>query len=433
MRRSVIVSLLLPWTGCLAGDPADVAPPRALDDRPESQAPEVRPTPEAWTLGDLLSTTEARNPTIGAARAALQETLGLRRQAGLLENPRFALEAEDVPARGAGAREGKRVVALTQPLPPRGLSRSREAEAEAEVAAAARDLEAVRRRVLGEARLRWVEEVHRARLEALYRDLGETAASTARAARARVEEGAAPELEALLAEGEAARLSLEADRVRWEAVASARGISALLGGLEVAPGSVAGALTEDAPGRPLEALHARLAAGHPALAAARSRVEAARARLGAARAERGPAWGLRVAWGQEGPGSEEVVEAGIEVPLPLFDRRSGAILEARAAVTRAALLERELELHLGEELARVWAQGMEARARLAALRGSLVPAAVRAHAQALEAYGAGTRPLADLLEAQRGLAEARREALGAIRELNLSESRLGSILGPLEE
>ncbi|HKE92368.1 MAG TPA: TolC family protein [Gemmatimonadales bacterium] len=98
---------------------------------------------------------------------------------------------------------------------------------------------------------------------------------------------------------------------------------------------------------------------------------------------------------------------GLALPIPLFHRNGGEVVQARAARARAAA-----ELDLARRQQSAERQGAErvftvARARLARDRG-LLAGADQVAAMSLQAYREGAVPLANVLEAQR----LAREALG---------------------
>ncbi|PZU44474.1 MAG: hypothetical protein DI568_15510 [Sphingomonas sp.] len=158
----------------------------------------------------------------------------------------------------------------------------------------------------------------------------------------------------------------------------------------------------------------------PDLRAADLQVGAAQQRLRLARTERVP--DVRLSLGVRRLAAEDATAmvAGVAIPFPLFNRNGGNIAAA-AADARSAEAQRERRVREAE--ARLAAADARARAaveRVATYETQVVPGAAEALRIARLGYAAGRFPYVDLLQAQRGLAAARRDRLAAARDAALA-------------
>ena len=154
--------------------------------------------------------------------------------------------------------------------------------------------------------------------------------------------------------------------------------------------------------------------------AARRDVDRARAELGLAKAEwfADPEVGIGVGRLREDGEDEVVLEWGISIPLPLFDRNQGKIAERRALVRQS---ERIYDATLGEVLNRLiiaLADHERFRTQATEYRDRIIPQAERAIDLVREGYQQGKLSQLDLLDAQRILAASRQTYVGLLEDLH---------------
>ncbi|MCH8007043.1 MAG: TolC family protein, partial [Planctomycetes bacterium] len=168
---------------------------------------------------------------------------------------------------------------------------------------------------------------------------------------------------------------------------------------------------------------------HPSLLAASERIKAAEHRVEEAKAGRHPDIAARLAYGFDGESDEHILEAGLSIPLTVFDRNQGNILKARFKLIVSKERARAELNRLRAELAAAYQRYMAAREQIPAFEQRIVGAAETSLAQTREGYNAGKLLFLDLLDAQRTHAQARVARLNLLRELNISWARLHAILG----
>ena len=173
---------------------------------------------------------------------------------------------------------------------------------------------------------------------------------------------------------------------------------------------------------------------HPAVLAANKNVEAANRRIHQAKAERIPDVDFRLAYGRNAATHEDFLEAGINIPLPLFNRNQGRIFRSRHLAPKAKRDAESLVNSLLSELATSHALYVTAQDEVKTLQNQLVPAAAKSLQQTKEGYQAGRIAFLDLLDAQRTLTKGQLSLLESLKDMNVARTKLWKIVGQeLEE
>jgi cobalt-zinc-cadmium efflux system outer membrane protein len=121
------------------------------------------------------------------------------------------------------------------------------------------------------------------------------------------------------------------------------------------------------------------------------------------------------------------------LPIPLFDRNRGALLEARYRVTQAGEARRAVEVRVQAELASTYAALSAAFAEATTLRDSVLPGASRAFDAASEGYRQGKFGFLEVLDAQRTLFEARGQYIEVLAAYHHAVADMERLIGePLE-
>ena len=366
------------------------------------------PTPAVLTLVAARDPARRHSPELAAMRHAVASAAGRERQAGAWPNPTLSYGREQTSLEGETSAQD--IVSLDQPLELGGqrgarksAARSAHAAAEARLAAteARIDYEVVRtyviaaagqrRATLAEAAARAFEHASRVSRERLtggdisgyeHRRLGLEAA---RYASLRVD--------ALVARDSALRT-----------LASLIGLADLPDSLELSDTSTPAPLAQ-----PADSLVALAMARRPELRAAAMDAEAGAAEARLAVAERIPTPTLTGGYKHESLATGASLGgfvAGVSLPLPLWDRRGGAVEAARAEASRRdaeiGVLRRQTALQVRSAFAAH--QALAEQLRL--LRAQLGEDAARARRAAEAAYGEGEIGLLEWLDSVRAYQEA---------------------------
>jgi cobalt-zinc-cadmium efflux system outer membrane protein len=381
-------------------------------------------------LAELLMIAELKNPEVQAALNELGAVVGRTRQAGLYPNPTIELAAEDIPADDIRLSRSNNTVAIVQPVIVAGRRSAAVSAGSAEQEARSLTVQARLREVQGDVRLVYVDLLAVKEAIALHQELLDLARQTLRIGASRFEARAIPEAEVIESQVEVHELELGRARLERQVSAHSARLCSLLGGVEIPVDRISGSLPGVLPQLDPDRLRTEVRRNHPAILAAERDIDAADRRIQQAEAERTPDIDLRLAYGRDAAADESILEAGIRIPLPVFDRNQGRILETRHLAAKARRDAEARTNDLLSELAAAHASEMTARDEAGTLRDQIVPATERAFAQAREAYAAGKIGHRDFLRAQRTLARARFALWEALRDLNVARARLWRIVGP---
>lgn len=360
------------------------------------------------TLDRALDQALRHSPAIAAAAKQVQAAEGAVLQAGAWRNPVFNATVEDT------LRESRTTTAtLDIPLELGGQRGARVAAAERAREVAAAELARIRaefRSRVVEAYLAVLISQERMTLANQAVDLATRAAG---AVERRVTAGKSSPVEATRAQVDRAHVQLEADEAAAALQHSRFALASLLGDagptFEQVSGDVAGAQSRP----PLEELATQLDAS-PAMAVARLEVDRRRALAQVERTKAAPEVTLSLGSKRDNELGRTQAVIGVSIPLPLFDRNRGAVLEANRRADQAAdeLLDarRRLLVDLQDASSRL----AVANAALQTLQTVVLPAAQQAHDAASRGFEAGKFGFLDVLDAQRSLLRARSRHLDTL-------------------
>ena len=403
----LVVLLTIPnWAGADGSQPPGA----------ESPAIEGEIPIEGRTLSLAEATDRALrySPELASDRAQAGAIAGRATQAAVWLNPQVDVMVENVAGSGTYEKAdlAETTLTLAQPIELGGQRAKRQ-----------RIIALGQRRLEGQTqthRLTISAEVHKRFLRVL---LGQER----RALTAEIERVSAEALRAIegntsgaaLAERGQIRLVLSRSRLdarlaEQQIVAARRQLAAMWDDSETSF-TAAGSLEEVAPPPPLEELVARLEHS-PELARWDAEIERRIAGIALARADRVPGVTLYAGARHFNATDDFAGVFDIAVPLPLFDRNQGAILEAQQllevarADRDAAALDARTELLAAYDELRIQFE------RISQLGVDTIPQAKMASTEALEAYRRGSFNSTDVLATQRALFDLRDEYYTALAE-----------------
>ncbi|AFU44879.1 cobalt-zinc-cadmium efflux system outer membrane protein [Acidovorax delafieldii] len=120
---------------------------------------------------------------------------------------------------------------------------------------------------------------------------------------------------------------------------------------------------------------------------------------------------------------------GLSIPLPLFDRNEGNILEALKREDKARLELASTRMQLESEALQARERLSSARAEAQSLAADVVPGAQSAYDAATKGFELGKFSFLEALDAQRTLLQARSQYLKALAEAHRASAELHRILG----
>lgn len=373
---------------------------------------------EPLTLEAAVATARQNSRLIEAARLRIAEARGDLTGAGILlaDNPEILVEAGPrVPGGAAGGATAELGVGIEQRFETGGQRGARLDLARAQVDVATANANDVQRVIdLAVARTFYTALAAERRLR-LHEDNERLARDLHDIAQRRLDAGAGRPLEVSTARVRLAEAQRRTLAARTGGEAAVVRLAELLG---IAPSTrlaLRGELPESESAPAADVLVARALARRPDLAAADREIDAAQAALGLADAEAWPDLGVGVFYGREE--NDDVVTAGIRVPVPLFNRNQGERERARAARQRLAAVRDALALAIESDVRRTLLAYQEALRAFELYDAEVLRAQEESLRLLRGAFEAGEVAVPDVIVVQRELIEGRQGYVDAGLEL----------------
>jgi len=382
------------------------------------------------TLSEALATTLLGNPELKAFSSEVRAREALALQAGLLPNPEFGGEVENVGGSGdrKGFEDSETTLLLSQLIELGGKRARRRDVARFGKELASWDYEARRLAVLTQAAKSFasvlVRQERLVQADELVRVANEALGAVERSVRA----GASAPVETTRARVALGRLELERLATKRELDEARTRLAASWGASTARFTSVTGKLALIRP-LPSEEALSRLLGGGPEVARWATELDERRAELSLEEAQRIPNVTVGAGARRFEDNGDSALVFEFAVPLPVFNRNQGAIEAARERLTRAQQERRAARLSAQVELAETYRQLATAYEQVSTLEEKLLPDAERAYTGTLDALKKGAlRPL-DVLEAQRTLFELRTEYLRAHESFHQAAADIERLTG----
>jgi cobalt-zinc-cadmium efflux system outer membrane protein len=363
------------------------------------------------------------NPEIAVAMREVQATEGTVRQAGVIPNPEVAASVEDT------RRETRTTtLQLNQPIELGGKRAARISAAERGRDAATIELagkQAEVRAIVVAAFYDVVTAQERFRLAQATVDLAQRATSIASK---RVQAGKLSPVEETRARVAESGVRVELTQAVSELETARRRLVATWGSttprFERAEDHI-----EELPRLPALAELTQSLQQSPNLLRARMEVERRQALTQVERSRRIPDLVVSIgARHDEQLGRNQAI-VGVSVPLPLFDRNQGNILEALRRADKARDELTATEVRLNSELAQAYGRLSAARNEVTLLQKEVLPGAQSAYEATTKGFELGKFSFLEVLDAQRTFFQAKSQYLRALAETQRSTAEIDRVVG----
>lgn len=378
------------------------------------------------SLDAALDLALAANPELSAAANELRAVEGAVIQAGLRPNPDISTSVEDTRDRATRTT----TLQIGQVLELGGKRAARVATAErgrdvADADLAARRLE-VRATVVG---LFFDVLVAQERLQQTD-DLVALAQRATLAAARRVAAGKVSPVEETKARVAEAAARIELSQARAELAVARKRLAATWGDAQPRFTRAEGR-TEVLPALLADDTLARRLETAPALRRWRHEVERAAAQVELERAKRIPDLTLSVgAKRAEELGRDQAI-VGLSIPLPVFDRNQGNLLEALRRADKARDELRAAELRLSADATQNQERLKALLADVRTLQQEILPGARSAYDAATKGFELGKFSFLEVLDAQRTFFQARAQYLKSLSDAHRTAAELARVLGAI--
>jgi cobalt-zinc-cadmium efflux system outer membrane protein len=413
----------LPWLEVDSGDRRYQAPAES------GQTSKAVLDKEELGLQDVLMLADVLNPTLAAERKTIDIATAAIWDAKLYPNPTLIAQIEEFPTKGGGSLgDSKRVAGLGLPIVVSGRIGAATSLAEKEREVAAIHYVWRRREILGDVQRAFVALLAARQHAALARETRDLAKSFQAVTDERFKAQAVPEMELLKSAVNLSKAEIDVKLAEKDAGIALKALHAAIGNADFPKEKFAGDLGFRFTSPSLEALRGQVTLAHPLLELATRRKEAAELDLDVARSERIPDPSLEILGGRSVE-DDTILEVGVSIPLPLFNRNQGRVAAAEARIRKS---EFELDAARNDLLKRLneaYQTFVVAQDRVGVYRDDILPKAQRALTQTDEGYRQGKFSFLDVLDAQRTLAEARIASSAGLADLNLSVAELEKLSG----
>lgn len=324
------------------------------------------------TLADVESIAQARHPALRQAAGQLQAARGNWLQVGLRPNPEVGYSGSEIGNEGQAGQQGGYVSQEFVTANKLGLSR---AVAAREVAAAEQRVRRMRLQVILSVRLHYFECLAAERSVALARQLNEIAAQSVQVSELRLKALDIPRSSLLQSQIESESAALLEQQANLRREAAWKRLAVTIGVERRDPNKLEDVFQRPLPEFDWDTVRDELMSRSPELAELRFNVERARWAVERASAGRVPNVSVQAGAAFDDATRDTIANVQIGVPLPVFDRKQGAIAQACGELTAAQAALRTRELALEQQLAAALRDYTTAGARVARYAESILPAA----------------------------------------------------------
>lgn len=384
----------------------------------------------ALTLTRALTRSLAVNPRLTAAERDIGIATGRRIQAGVIPNPEASFELDNAFGSGRfqGTRSAETTLQLGQLVELGGKRDARIAIGSAEVEAAAWQRAALRLEILSETASAFYNVLGAQRRIQIFNVQIAALDRLTPLLQRRVDAGAASVAETARSQVAADLVKVERERTRTALAIHRRELAALMGLDHPDFGQVVGDLARIANPPPFRAITAAIDANPQLMRWTALRAQRD-AELLAARLKPFPDVRVTAGWRHHRDTNDNAVRLGIAIPIPLFDRNQGGIVEAQEARAKVeaerAAARAALILTLGRAYETLVGSANEVRL----LRVSALENARRALEAIESGYAQGRFTLLEVLDAQSTATQAALREAEALINFHTSMAVLEGLTG----
>lgn len=386
-------------------------------------APRKAETAAPLTLRSALEIAVAANPELAATRRELEAIEGTVIQAQVRPNPELATLVED--SRSATQTT---TLQLNQPIELGGKRAARIDAAERGRDAARAELRGKHAEIRAAVTAAFFDTlVAQERLRLAQGGVGLALRATDAAMR-RVQAGKVSPVEETKARVAESGVRVELRQAEREWATARKRLATILGDPVPRFSQVEGDL-ESLPPLPSRAGLERRLDTAPGLARARLEVDRRLALAEIERSQRIPNLTVSLGAKRNNELGRDQAILGVSIPIPVFDRNQGNLLEALRRADKARDELAATGLRLSNELTQAHEQLSAARNELESLKRDILPGAQNAYDAALKGFELGKFSFLEVLDAQRTLFQAKSQGLRALADVHRAAAEIERVLG----
>ncbi len=380
-------------------------------------------------LSQALALALTRNPQLAAFSNEIRAREAATLQASLIPNPVLGVQASNFANNTfSGADADVVTLQLSQLIELGGKRAARTEAAALNKELADWDYETQRIAVLTQVTKDFIEVLAAQRRLQLAQQLIDLADQVVKSATARVQAGSVTPLEETKAKVMRASTKIEWNRAQRELQAKRKRLAASWGSTEARFDSVQGELTSVRQPPSLQQLLQRIKL-NPNLARWATEISQRQALVRVEESKVIPNITVSLGTNKYLDGDNYNLNAGISMPLPLFNRNQGNVMAAERQLNKAKDERRHVEVQMTTELNTVYQQLHAAYAEIVALQETVIPGAETAFKAADRGYRLGEFGILDVLDAQRTLFGVKIQYLQSLADYHLNVADIERLLG----
>jgi len=387
------------------------------------------------TLRDALSLTLAHNPSLAAYSWEVRAREAAALQEGLFPNPELEALVEDFG--GSGSVEGfdgtETTILLSQLIPLGGKVSKRKKLAALGTDLAGWDYEAARLDVLTSTAKAFTDLLAAQKQAEITEESAGIAERAYKTVSERASEGEISPIEEKRARVAFSQAKIRVDRAQRELEAARKKLASMWGSASPVFDGAEGSLDPVSPVPPFERV-AEFVSANPDVARWATEMEEREAALKLEKADAIPDPFVSGGYRHISEKDDNAFVVGLSIPLPVFDRNQGGILEARRRILKGEEEKRNAEVAINASLAAAYKDLSSAYEEARAISEEILPGARDAYDSVFEGYREGKFSLIDVLDAQRTVFDTELQYIQALRSYHHSLADVERLTGtPIRE
>ncbi len=384
------------------------------------------------TLKQAISLVLMKNPELSAFLKEIEAWKGRVLQDGLLPNPEFEIEFENFLGSGEvhDFDSLESTVQIGQPIELGGKRPKRKTLSILRQNLAQWDYESKRLDVISEVTMAFVNVLAAQERLSITEEIVNLSEEVLKTVSERVKAGKVSPIEETKARVELSTSRIELERAKSDLESARKGLSATWGNTQPTFKKAIGNLEAIEPPSPLQELY-DLVKQNPDVARWSVEMKERRASLILEEAQRMPDITVNGGVRHFNETDDHAFVAGVSVPLPIFNRNQGGILEARFRMNKAEKEKEAAEIRVRTMLAEAYQSLQTAFTTIKTLENDVLPGARSTFNAVVEGYKFGKFGYLDVLDAQKTLFEVKQRYVGTLADYHKSLIDIKRLIGQM--
>ena len=394
-----------------------------------SYAQDANTNTEYLTVEDAVEIAINNNPIIKSKGHNVEAAVGKIKQAKLLHNPEIKLATEEVPTNEIGLNQSQNMISLSQKLEIGGKRRLRTEVANEEKNIIELDLHVSIANITAKVKKAFYDVLTAQDKHKLASESVEIAKSLKNISDERFKAGDVARIEVLKADVELSNAKMKVMVAERNRLNSIKKLQTVMGTPNTALKDLFPITFDGHQSLELEKLEDLFLENYPVLQAQKKIVDLSHLKITEAKRNAVPDINASIGYKRLSATNEDTIQAGIDLPLPLFNRNQGKIIEAKALSQKAKKDEESIRNELLLQLNNTYSLYTLARAQVSYFVDTIIPQAEESLKISKQGYKHGEFDYLEVLDAQRTLANTKISYLKIMNELFSSMIEIEKLVG----